>query len=161
LWETQGLSVNFLGFPGNQIIFECNKGHGLGSFSMDRKGLGSTMNRWTGAAGSSPEEGHAGVPVHKTSSWRWGEQEERMGILTPGGTRWWRGSDGQALVKGGGSRASSTRRCSGHEGEERGAEMSAVKMAGGVAPFYRARKAVEGSGGDRLARWVLKTSVMR
>jgi hypothetical protein len=69
--------------------------------------------------------------------------------------------DSQALAKGGGSRASSTRRCSGHEGEERGAEMSAVKMAGGVAPFYRARKAVEGSGGDRLARWVLKTSVMR
>jgi hypothetical protein len=84
-----------------------------------------------------------------------------MGILTLGGTRWWRGSDGQALAKGGGSRASSTRRCSGHEGEERGAEMSAVKMAGGVAPFYRARTAVEGSGGDRLVRWVLKTSVMR
>jgi hypothetical protein len=161
LWETQGFSVNFLGFPGNQIIFECKKGHGLSSLSMDRKGLRSTMNRWTGAAGSSPEEGHADVPVHGTSPWWCGEQEEQLGILTPGGMRWWRGSDGRALTKGGGGRASSTRRCSGREGEERGAEMRMVKMAGGVAPFYRVRKAVEGSGGGRPARWVLKTSVTR
>jgi hypothetical protein len=60
-----------------------------------------------------------------------------MGILTSGGTSWWRGSDGQASVKGGGGGASSMRRCSGREGEERGAEMSMVKMARGVAPFYR------------------------
>jgi hypothetical protein len=161
LWETQGLGVNFLGFPGNQIIFECKKGHGLGSFSMDRKGPRSTMNRWTGAAGSSLEEGRAGVPVHGTSPWQRREQEERMGIFTSGGTRWWRGSDGRALAKGGGGRASSTRRCSEREGEERGAEMSTVKMAGGVAPFYRVQKAMEGSGGGRPVRWVLKTSVMR
>jgi hypothetical protein len=31
---------------------------------------------------SSPEEGHAGVPVRRTSPWRLGEQEEEMGILT-------------------------------------------------------------------------------
>jgi hypothetical protein len=37
----------------------------------------------------------------------------------------------------------------------RGAEMSAVKMVGGVAPFYRVREAVEGSGGGRPVRWVL------
>jgi hypothetical protein len=60
-----------------------------------------------------------------------------MGILTLGGTRWWRGSDGRASVKGGGGGASSVRRCSGHGAEERGAGMSAVQMAGGVAPFYR------------------------
>jgi hypothetical protein len=78
-----------------------------------------------------------------------------MGILTPGGTRWWRGSDGRASAKGGGGGASSTRRSSGREGEERGAEMSAVKMVGGVASFYRVREAVEGSGGGRSVRWVL------
>jgi hypothetical protein len=47
------------------------------------------------------------------------------------------------------------RRCSGREGVERGAEMSAVKMAGGVAPFYKVWEAVEGSGGGRPVRWVL------
>jgi hypothetical protein len=78
-----------------------------------------------------------------------------MGILTPGGTSWWRGTDGWASAKGGDGRASLTRRCSGREGEERGAEMSTVKMFGGVAPFYRVREAVEGSGGGRPARWVL------
>jgi hypothetical protein len=128
---------------------------------MDRKGPQSKTNRWTGAAGSSPEEGRASIPVHRTSPWWHGEQEERMGILTPGGTRWWRGSDGRALAKGGDGRASSTRRCSGHEGEERGAEMSTVKMVGGVAHFYRVRRVVEGSGGGWPMRWVLKTSVMR
>jgi hypothetical protein len=128
---------------------------------MDRKSPRSTMNRWTGAAGSSPEEGCAGVPVHGTSPWQRGEQEERMGIPTPGGTSWWRVSDGRASAKGGGGGASSTRRCSRRDGEERGAEMNAVKMAGGVAPFYRVWEAMEGSGGSRPARWVLKTSVTR
>jgi hypothetical protein len=103
----------------------------------------------------------AGVPMHGTSPWRRGEQEEQMGILTPGGTRWWRGSDGRALAKGGDGRASSTRRCLEREGEERGAKKSTVKMAGVVAPFYRVRKAVEGSGGGQPVRWVLNTSVMR
>jgi hypothetical protein len=78
-----------------------------------------------------------------------------MGILTLGGMSWWRGSDGLASAKGGGGRASSTRRCSGRESEKRGVEMSAVMMAGGVAPFYRVREAVEGSGGGRPVRWVL------
>jgi hypothetical protein len=35
----------------------------------------------------------------------------------------------------------------GREGGERGADLSTVKMAGGVAPFYRVREAVEGSEG--------------
>jgi hypothetical protein len=47
------------------------------------------------------------------------------------------------------------------EGEERGAEMSVVKMAGDVVPFYRVRKAVEGSGGGQSARWVLKSLITR
>jgi hypothetical protein len=91
--------------------------------------------------GSSPEEGHASGPMHRTPPWRRGEHEERMGILTPGGTRWWRGSDDRASAKGGDGGSSSTRRCSGRGGEERGAGMSAVEMAGGVAPFYRVREA--------------------
>jgi hypothetical protein len=70
----------------------------------------------------------------------------------PGSTSWWRGSDGQASVKGGGGGVSSTRGC---KGEERRAKMSTVKMARGVAPFYRVRVAMEGSGGGRPARWVL------
>jgi hypothetical protein len=78
-----------------------------------------------------------------------------MGIFTPGGTSWWRGSDGRASAKGGGDGASSMRRCSGCQGEERGVEMSAVMMAEGVAPFYRVREVVEGNGGGRPARWVL------
>jgi hypothetical protein len=123
---------------------------------MDCKGPRSTMNRRTGAAGSSPEEGRAGVPLHGTSPWWRGEQEERIGILTPGGTSWWRGSDGRVSAKGGGGGGSSTRRCSRREGEERGAEMRAVKMVGGVA-----LEAVDGSGGGRPARWVLKISVTR
>jgi hypothetical protein len=65
------------------------------------------------------------------------------------------GSDGQKSAKGGGGGASSMRRCSGREHDERGVEMSAVKMAGGVAPFYRVREAVEGSGEGWPARWVL------
>jgi hypothetical protein len=64
-----------------------------------------------------------------------------MGILTPGGTRWWRVSDGWASAKGGDDGARSMRRCSGHGGEERGAGMSTVEMAGGVAPFYRVGEA--------------------
>jgi hypothetical protein len=34
--------------------------------------------------GSSLEEGRAGILVHGTLPWRRGEQEERVGILTPG-----------------------------------------------------------------------------
>jgi hypothetical protein len=86
-------------------------------------------------AGSLPEEGSASVPVHGTSPWGRGEQKEWMGILTPGGTSWWRGSDVQASVKGGGGGASSMRRCSSHGSEERGAEMSAVEMIGVWRPF--------------------------
>jgi hypothetical protein len=73
-----------------------------------------------------------------------------MGILTPGGASGWRGSDGRASVKLGGGGANSMTRGSGREGGERGADLSAVKMAGGVAPFYRVREAVEGSGGGAV-----------
>jgi hypothetical protein len=43
-------------------------------------------------------------------------------------------------------------KCSGRGGEERGARMSAVEMAGGVAPFYRVREAGRrlGEAGGRL-----------
>jgi hypothetical protein len=91
----------------------------------------------------------------ETSPWQHGEQDERIGILTPGGASGWRGSDGRALAKGGGGGANSTTRGSGREGGERGADLSVVKMAGGVAPFYRVREVVEGSGGGRPMRWVL------
>jgi hypothetical protein len=73
-----------------------------------------------------------------------------MGVLTPCGTRWWRGSDGRASAKGGGGGASSTRRCSGHGGEERGAGMSAVQMVGGVAPLMAV--VVRFQGGGRLRK---------
>jgi hypothetical protein len=123
--------------------------------TVNRTTLRSTVDPRIERGRSSSECGRTGVSVLGTSLWRRGEQEERMGIFTPGGTSWWRGSDGRASAKGGGGGASSTRRCSGREGEERGAEMSTVKMAGGVAPFYRVREAMEGSGGDRPTRWVL------
>jgi hypothetical protein len=38
----------------------------------------------------------------------------------------------------------------GHEGGERGAVLIAVKMVGGVMPFYRVWEAVEGSGGGAV-----------
>jgi hypothetical protein len=120
--------------------------------TVNRATLRSTVDPRTERGRSSSECGRTGVSVLGTSLWRRGEQEERMGIFTPGGTSWWRGSDGRASAKGGSGGASSTRWCSGREGEERGAEMSTVKMAGGVAPFYRVREAVEGSGGDRPTR---------
>jgi hypothetical protein len=41
-------------------------------------------------------------------------------------------------------------RGSGHEGGERGADLSTVKMARGVAPFYRVWEAVEGSRGGAV-----------
>jgi hypothetical protein len=84
------------------------------------------------------------------SPWQRGEQEERTGILTPGGASGWRGSDGRASTKGGGGGANSTTRGSGREGGERGADLSTVKMVGGVAPFYRFWEAVEGSGGGAV-----------
>jgi hypothetical protein len=123
--------------------------------TVNRATLWSTVDPRTECGWSSPECGCAGVPVLGTSPWRRGEQEERMGIFTPGGTSWWRGLDGRASVKGCGGGASSMRRCSGREGDERGAEMSTVKMARGVAPFYRAQETVEGCGGGRPSRWVL------
>jgi hypothetical protein len=98
---------------------------------------GSTVGPRTESGRSSPECGRAGVPVLETSPWQRGEQEERTGILTPGGASGWRGSDGRASAKGGGGGANSTTRGSGSEGGERGADLSAVKMAEGVAPFYR------------------------
>jgi hypothetical protein len=53
----------------------------------------------------------------------------------------------EGLVLPGVGGASSTRRCSGHGGEERGVEMSAVEMVRGVAPFYRVGEAVSRRGG--------------
>jgi hypothetical protein len=136
-------------------LFLQRKNGGPSPRAVDRWCFRSTMDPQAERGRSSPEEGHAGVPVHGTSPWRRGEQEERMGFLTPGGTSWWRGSDGRASVKGGGGGVSSMRRCSGREGEERRAKMSTVKMAGGVVPFYRVWEAMEGSGGGRPVRWVL------
>jgi hypothetical protein len=125
-------------------LFLQRKNSGPSPRAVNRWCFRSTMDPQVERGQSSPEEGRAGVPVHGTSPWRRGEQEERVGILTLGGTSWWRGSDGRASAKGGSGGVSSTRRCSGREGEERRAKMSAVKMAGGVAPFYRVQVAMEG-----------------
>jgi hypothetical protein len=43
-----------------------------------------------------------------------------------------------------------TTRGSGRKGGERGVDLSAVKMAGGVPPFCRVREVVEGSGGGAV-----------
>jgi hypothetical protein len=43
---------------------------------------GSMVDHGRRRSRSSPEEGHAGVPVSKTSPWRLGQQEEETGILT-------------------------------------------------------------------------------
>jgi hypothetical protein len=109
---------------------------------------GFTVDPRTERGRSSLEYGRAGVPVLGTSPWQRGEQEERTKILTSGGASGWRGSDGRASVKGGGGGANSTTRGSGREDGERGADLSVVKMAGGVAPFYRVLEAMEGSRGS-------------
>jgi hypothetical protein len=140
--------------PDFDLVLQRNNG-GPSPRAVDRWCFWSTMDPWAERGRSSPEEGRAVVPVHGTSPCQRGEQEEWVGILTPGGTSWWRGSDGRASAKGGDGGVSSTRRCSGHEGEERRAKMSAVKMVRGVAPFYRVRKAMEERGGSQPARWVL------
>jgi hypothetical protein len=111
---------------------------------------GSTVDPRTERGRSSPGCGRTGAPVLGALPWQRGEQEERTGILTPGGASGRRGSDGRASAKGGGGGANSTTRGLGREGGERGADLSAVKMAGGVAPFYRVRDAVEGSGGGAV-----------
>jgi hypothetical protein len=81
-----------------------------------------------------------------TSPWWHGEQEKGAGIPTTVSTRWQRGSDGGALAKGGGSRASSMRRCSRREGEERRRAVSAVWSGRDGGAFYRLGEAVEGMG---------------
>jgi hypothetical protein len=98
---------------------------------------GFTVDPRTERGRSSPGCGRTGVPVLGTSPWQCGEQEERTGILTPGGASGRRGSDGWVSEKGGGGGANSTTRGMGREGGERGADLSAVKLADGVAPFYR------------------------
>jgi hypothetical protein len=108
------------------------------------------MDPRTESGRRSPECGGAGGPVLGTSPWQRGEQEERTGIFTAGGASGWRGSDGRASVKGGGDGTNSMTRGSGREGGERGVDLSTVKMARGVAPFYRVREAVEGSGGGAV-----------
>jgi hypothetical protein len=102
---------------------------------------GSTVDPRTEHGRSSPGYRRTGVPVLGTSPWQRGEQEQRTGILTPGGVSGRRSSDGRASAKGGGDGANSMTRGLGREGGERGADLSAVKMAGGVAPFYRVREA--------------------
>jgi hypothetical protein len=111
---------------------------------------GSTVDPRTERDRSSPECERAGVPVLGTSPWQRGEQEERTGILTPCGASGWRGSDGRASAKGRGGGANSMTRGSGRKGGERRVDLSAMKMAGGVAPFYRIREAVEGSRGGAM-----------
>jgi hypothetical protein len=96
-----------------------------------------------------------GVRVHQRSGARdltvaaWGARGED-GDPYPGGASGRRGSDGRASAKGGGGGANSTTRGLGREGGERGADLSVVKMVGGVAPFYRVREAVKGSGGGAV-----------
>jgi hypothetical protein len=111
---------------------------------------GSMVDPRTERGRSSPGCGCTGVPVLGISPWQRGEQEERTGILTPGGASGWRGSDDRASAKGGGGGANSTTRGSGREGGERGVDLSTVKLARGVAPFYRVWEAVEGSGGGAV-----------
>jgi hypothetical protein len=115
---------------------------------MDRKGLRSTMNRWTGAAGSSPKEEHAGVPMYRTSPWRRGEQEEGTWISTLVGTRRRRGSDGWAMVDQGGSRSSSTRGRSRCGGEERWGAAGVVWRGRDGGTFSRG-----GEGRRLVKRW--------
>jgi hypothetical protein len=103
-------------------LFLQRKNSGLSPRAMDQWCFRSTMDLRAERGRRSPEEWRAGVPMHGTSPWQRGEQEEWMGILTPGGTSWWRGSDGRASSKGGSGGVSSTRRCSGHEVEERRGE---------------------------------------
>jgi hypothetical protein len=98
---------------------------------------GFTVEPRTERGRSSPGCGRTGVLVLGTSPWQRGEQEERTGILTPGGASGRRGSDCRASVKGGGGGANSMTRGLGREGGARGADLSVVKMAGGVAPVYR------------------------
>jgi hypothetical protein len=59
---------------------------------------------------SSPEEGHAGVPVRGASPWRLEEQEEETGILTEVFGRWC-GDGGRpaAGLDGGGTKSSEER----------------------------------------------------
>jgi hypothetical protein len=66
---------------------------------------GSTVDPRMERGRSSLECGRTGIPVLGTLPWQRGEQEERTGILTPGGASGWRGSDGRASTKGGGGGA--------------------------------------------------------
>jgi hypothetical protein len=66
----------------------------------------------------------------------WGARGED-GDPNPGWREWVEGLGRRASAKGGGGGANSTTRGLGREGGERGANLSAVKMVGGVALFYR------------------------
>jgi hypothetical protein len=71
---------------------------------------GSMVDHGRRRGRSSPEEGHAGVPVRGTSPWRLGEQEEETGILTKVFDGW--GGDGgrpAAGLDGGGAKSSQER----------------------------------------------------
>jgi hypothetical protein len=73
-------------------LFLQRKNGGPSPRAVDRWCFRSTMDPRAKRGRSSPEEGRAGVPVHGTSPWWRGEQEERIGILTPvarvGGGAW-------------------------------------------------------------------------
>jgi hypothetical protein len=71
---------------------------------------GSMVDHGRRRGRSSPKEGHTGVPVHGTSPWWLGEQEEETGILTKVFDGWC--GDGGRLAVGldGGSAKSSEER---------------------------------------------------
>jgi hypothetical protein len=59
---------------------------------------------------SSPEEGHTGIPVRRTSPWRLGEQEEETGILTEVFDEWCGDGGRPAMgLDGGGAKSSEER----------------------------------------------------
>jgi hypothetical protein len=62
-------------------LFLQSKNGGPSPRDVHRWCFRSTMDPWAERGRSSPEVGHAGVPMHGTSPWQHGEQEEWMGGL--------------------------------------------------------------------------------
>jgi hypothetical protein len=92
---------------------------------------------------SSPEVSLAAAPGHGDLPGRHGRQEGGAGTLVVGSPRAEVRRGRLAVV---GSKARCVRR-SGRGGEERGARMSTVELAGGGGVFYRAGEAVGRRGG--------------
>jgi hypothetical protein len=67
-------------------LFLQRKNGGPSPRAVDRWCFRCTIAPRAERGRSSLEEGCAGVPVHGTSPWQRGEQDEQMGNLTPGGT---------------------------------------------------------------------------